>query len=211
MKCLFPTITKRKCLDPTEESLIADQRYQGDNVPKPQEWMFCPVSPDLFEELKGEWAAQALGFGDTSYADGYLQHAESIITKPKPAMPRGSHYGVYALTDDETNCHGLAHFNRALLPGTQGWTLRVVWTLLAPRYDYEELSDEKTAEIISGILFSSFKLCRDGGLASENLKLHMPSRDDRRLAVLLAKGLENDSQGMQVSVRGNWLHLDNVT
>ncbi|WP_420560345.1 hypothetical protein [Tepidicaulis sp.] len=168
------------------------------------------ATPESFGQLKDEWASQAIKYDDDSYAEAYLQHAESIIAKPCEGRPRGTFYGIFILKDSASNCLGMAHFNRAQLPKTAGWTLRTVWVQLAPKYDYEELTEQEAADIVAGLLFSAIKLCREGELKSDHLKVHLQNSGDRQLAMGLARALENDSPETKVSVRGNWLHFDNV-
>lgn len=129
--------------------------------------------------------------------------------RAKPIRPNGR-YGIYILTDDAANCHGLAHFNRAQLPATEGWTLRVVWILLAPRYDYEEITDELAAQLIGGFVYGALQLCAKGDLKSDHLKIHLQNQSDRRLAAYLVQNLEKSAVRTKVSVRGNWLHIDYV-
>ena len=176
----------------------------------PAELILVEATPDLFSQLKSGWAAEVVSYGDEQYAVAQIEHADKIVSeKPTATRPQGS-YGVYILTDDATNCHGLAHFNRAMLPGTTGWTLRAVWVLLAPRYDYEEITDETAAWLIGGFVYSALKLCQTGGLKSDHLKIHLQNRSDRRLAAFLVQSLEKTTGRTKVSVKGNWLHIDYV-
>lgn len=160
----------------------------------------------LFPKLDTEWKAQAEGYGDEDYAAPQLDHARRIAKETPPDKD----YGVFALIGEDGALHGLAHFNRARLPKTDGVTLRVLWMLLAPRYDYEDIKEEESASLIAGVIFAALDLCARGELSANHLKMHLPNRADRRLAAGLVTHLDHAKTPTTVAVKGNWLHIDNV-
>lgn len=169
------------------------------------------ATKELFDSLRDSWAQETAAYGDEEYAVAQIEHANKIVAEQEGGGYRPqANYGVYVLADDVTKCHGLAHFNRAMLPGTEGWTLRVVWVLLAPRYDYEEITDETAAWLIGGFVYAALQLCERGALKADHLKIHLQNRSDRRLAAYLVQSLEKPTGRTKVSVKGNWLHIENV-
>ncbi|WP_366556735.1 hypothetical protein [Aquibaculum sediminis] len=165
------------------------------------------ITNRVFDRLEAEWTAEAELYGDEDYAAPQLDHARRIASEEPP----DTNYGVFVLVDGEGILHGLAHFNRACLPRTNGITLRVLWALLAPRYDYEDIKEEESAALIAGLIFASLELCSAGELRANHLKMHLPNRADRRLAAGLVSHLDHAETPTSVAVKGNWLHIDNVS
>ena len=91
----------------------------------------------IFERIKKQWAEQCKEFGEQfdEYAAPSIAHAEDIAK----AECDQNCYGIYTLVDDG-QFELIAHFNIARLPQTAGVTLRVVWVLMAPKFDYEDVT-----------------------------------------------------------------------
>lgn len=163
----------------------------------------------MFVELETLWAmeTEALGenFGD--FASPFIGHAREIANGRRDT----DKYGIYLLAGDK-GYEGFAHLNVAPLPGTTGRTLRVLWILLAPRYDYGEITPETLARIAGAFIWEPLRLASEPGsaLEAQHVKIHLNNLADRSFFVSIAGTLEGDSQLRDVAVRGNWLHVSLV-
>lgn len=109
----------------------------------------------LFRQLEAEWGRQCDAFGEDidEYATPSMAHAREIVA--------GKHdtdkYGIYVLVND-THHECLAHCNVARLPGTTGKTMRMVWVLLAPKYDFDETEPKVLASIAAALVTETIRL-----------------------------------------------------
>jgi len=118
-------------------------------------------------------------------------------------------YGIYLLQNAGGYYHGLAHLNVARLPRTTGRTLRLLWVLLGPRYDYGEVEPEVLAAISKAFILEPLRLASEAGnpLEAEHVKVHLNNLADRSYFVRIAGVLQGDLALQDVAVRGNWLHI----
>lgn len=160
-----------------------------------------------FQRLVSSWQEQlsSLGVADDLAALPYIDHAGRI------ARENGldQSYGVFGLRD-ENKFHALVHANVAMLPRTTGRTLRLLWILLAPIYDYEDAGQDDIAAITASIIHGAIGLA-NGEMSAKHVKLHLQNVGDRRFAIALAFELKQRHSGMSVAVRGNWLHFDDIS
>lgn len=161
---------------------------------------------DSFDALQVEWQHQAAKFepNGSIYGAPQMVHANSIASENPPPK----NYGIFALHDGAAH-HAIFHANAAMLPGTTGWTLRVLWVLLAPIYDYEDRTQDDIHRVTSSIIHQSIDLCSNGLMPVNHLKIHLQNVGDRRFAIALAEALK-EKHNIDTGVRGNWLHFDGV-
>lgn len=159
-----------------------------------------------FDKLKQQWIEEILRYeGDgAEYPSPMLSHAERIVPEMKPR------YGIYVLSDSKGYYHGMAHLNVAALPKTTGETLRVVWVQLSPQYDYEELHSEDFARVTGSVLYGVLDLAR-GDMKADHVKVHLTNMGDKQFAHGVAFALQGSSRDEVIAIRGNWLHIDNVS
>lgn len=163
----------------------------------------------MFAVIRKQWdlqlKAKASG-APPEYYDVFMDHAAQIAAEVK-ADPK---YGLYGLMrGKETQrgyqaCDAIAHVNHKL-PKTSKAEVRVVWNLLAPRYQYEATSPTDLALILSGLMGQTLALCLNE-MKSKRYRMYLGNMADRNFAAAVAIGLQGLS-GFQVAVHGNWLHI----
>lgn len=166
------------------------------------------VSTSVFAELERQWAQQCVCLGEAfeDFAKPSMDHARKIANDKGPT----EHYAIYALLDDMGNMHCVSHVNVAALRRTKGDTLRVLWVLLAPKYDFEDVSPESLALIGSEMLGECIALAsgRQGEhMAADHVKLHLGGLGDRQYLSGLVREMNSFEGVYDVGFRSNWLHL----
>jgi|GEM_PF-4990520 len=164
----------------------------------------------LLEKLEEQWKGQLLAYGEVEYAETYLEHARDVIRR----QAERAHAGVYVLTrgeDDALFYEGLAHFNVAELPKTTGKTLRAVWILLAPRFDFSDIEEEELAAISAGFIYGGIDVAHRPETEADHYKLFLKNIGDRKMAHGMAYSLRARNPSVDVAFKGNWLHIDNVS
>jgi hypothetical protein len=161
---------------------------------------------EIFQRLEAQWATEAANAGESfaEYATPYIDHAR------EKAQAKVDRYGIYLLQSKE-GYEGLAHLNVAALPGTIGRTLRVLWVLLSPRYDYENVAPEALASVLSAFIWEPIRLAAaDGPMQAEHVKVHLANLADRRFFEGVVSALAGGTSWKDVALRGNWLHIDDL-
>lgn len=162
---------------------------------------------DLFRQLEADWRRQCEAFGEDldEYAAPSMAHAREIVA--------GKHdtdkYGIYILVNGERQ-ECLAHCNVARLPGTTGITLRMVWVLLAPRYDFDEVEPKTLASIAAALVIETIRLTAGGEepqMRADHIKIHLSGVGDRQFFSGVAHALQGAGHVQDVAIRGNWLHM----
>jgi hypothetical protein len=158
----------------------------------------------LFTSLIDQWRKQCEEFGEdiSDFAAPHLQHAEKICCE----TPQDKRYGIYANQEGDDFTF-LMHINQARLPGTKGSTLRVLWILLAPRFDYGDIGPDELAEIATGIIHGAVTISRTD-MPSQHVKIHLNNTGDRRFFVGVAYGLRDHAAFEAVEIKGNWIHMN---
>jgi len=163
----------------------------------------------LYATVEDEWSRQCVDFGEDfqEYATPSMTHAREIIYD-RPCLT----YGIYVLRRaDHHDC--LAHCNVARLPATTGVTLRTVWALLAPRFDFQDPNQDELADIAADLVTETLRLAEGGnepGMAADHVKIHFNGTADRRYFAGAAHVLQRAGTLRDVAIRGNWLHMSIV-
>jgi hypothetical protein len=154
-----------------------------------------------FDALEANWGEQCATYGDEfgDYARPYVDLARNYSNE-SPAHPE---YGIFALPEN----NGIVHIGRARLPKTQGQTLRVLWLLLAPRYDYEDVPATKLAELTTALVLGVYLLARNSSLKSDHVKIHLGNSVDRSYFTSIAVALGSQGLFKDIEVKGQWLHF----
>jgi len=156
-----------------------------------------------FEELKDEWKKQCDEYGESfdDYATPAIQHAEKIASENPPDAT----YGIYAgVVGDEYQC--LMHINQAALPKTTGKTLRILWVLLTPKYDFVDVKHQDLARLSAEIIVDAVNLA-SSDLKSDHIKIHLGNFADHRFFGAIASGLQAIKFFNEQAIRGNWMHI----
>ena len=159
-----------------------------------------------FGGLEDQWRMQTEAFGEhfEDFAAPFIDHAREIAN----GRVNTPAYGIYLLEGGE-GYEALAHLNAARLPGTVGRTLRLLWVLLAPKYDYQDTTPETLSHISTAFIWEPLRLASEPNnpLGAEHVKIHLNNLTDRSFFVGIASALQGASGLRDVAVRGNWLHL----
>jgi hypothetical protein len=156
-----------------------------------------------FSKLEMAWEAQC-----ASYSESYVDFAESRIVHARKICaedPPDANYGIFGLIEG-SHFEAIVHINKASLPGTSGDTLRLVWILLAPRLDFEDIQLNEFTKVISDIIYGAIDVSNNAYKA-KHIKIHLGNFADRQYFFGLASGLQRNADVIDVSVRGNWFHL----
>ena len=97
--------------------------------------------------------------------------------------------------------------NWAYLPKTQGRTIRVLWVILAPKYDFSSQSEEETSKVAESLIFGAVQLARTSPSEAQNVKIHCGNVVDRQYFVGVASTLRALQTFKESEVKGNWLHI----
>ena len=156
-----------------------------------------------FDDLITKWKAQCEQLGESfdDYAVPALTHAGQIAAENPPDRK----YGIYA-HEAQGSYDCLMHVNCARLPGTAGKTVRVLWVLLAPRFDFADVSTADVASVAANIMIGSVKLAQ-GEMEAQNVKIHLGNFTDRKYISTIAAALETTKVFSAIAIRGNWLHI----
>jgi hypothetical protein len=162
----------------------------------------------LFKVMKDEWDQQLKTDEDSpaEYYEPMMAHAEKIAGE-HPQDPR---YGIFVLVEQDVNdghvsCHGMVHINHAW-PKSKDATLRLVWNLIAPRYQYGEPNSAALARIMVGFIVESLALCGND-MPSKELKIYLGNAIDREYAAIAASILEVTQPDFGFKIHGAWLHI----
>lgn len=164
----------------------------------------------LFECLKREWDSQMEGQDDApseSY-EPFLNHAAGIANE----KPQDAKYGVFILAEDDGHgepappYEGVVHINHKL-PKTSAAELRMVWSLIAPKYQVEPFDPRHFARLTAGFLTGGIHLCGTKMPASR-MRMYLGNAIDREHAQIVAAMLEERDNTLSVAVKGSWLHLE---
>lgn len=156
-----------------------------------------------FAELERQWARECANVGDeySEFATSYIDHARCICGEPG----EDERYGIFALEVDGS-FEAILHLNRAQLPGTKGYTLRVLWFLGSPRYDLISDDPAELGDIIGGLLTKILSIAHSV-MRSSYIKIHVGSMPDRAILSGMAQDLHRAGKVTEVAARGNWLHI----
>lgn len=159
----------------------------------------------LFARLKSQWAAE-LGEDDSpeDFYGVFIKHAESIASE----TPQDARYGIYVLVGDDGSMHGLVHVNHKL-PNTSAAEVRLVWTLLAPKYMAESIDLVEFGGLMAGFINGGIELARTE-MRAQSMKMLVQNPTDRQYAATVAAVLQSMQPTLRADVRAGWLHVDNI-
>jgi hypothetical protein len=162
----------------------------------------------MFDALKKEWDAQLSldGAPPPDFYEPMMRHAETIIYE----RCYDSKYGIFIVTehngrDEVLVNHGFAHISHKL-PRTSDSTLKILWNLIAPRYQYS-LDEVQIARIMTTFVGGAFDLSRSH-MPAQKIQIYLGNSIDREFAVMAAAFLERMGEQIAFAIKGSWLHID---
>jgi hypothetical protein len=134
-----------------------------------------------------------------------MRHAETIINE----RCHGSKYGIFIVAeyignDKISSNHGFAHISHKL-PRTSDATLKILWNLIAPRYQYS-IDEVQIARIMTTFVGGAFDLSRSH-MPARKVQIYLGNSIDREFAVMAAAFLERTGDEIGFAIRGSWLHI----
>lgn len=153
--------------------------------------------------IRSEWDSQCKIFDASmaEYAPSFMEHANRIVFDET----RNQDYSIFSASLDG-ECACILHVNRARLPGATGLTQKVMWILLAPKYDFLDVTPEIVSAVATEVINGAIELCRSEG-RSEHIKIHLGNMADRQFFTGFAFVLQNQKSLKDVAIHGNWLHM----
>ena len=162
----------------------------------------------IFDALKSEWDAQ-LRLDDAPPPDFYepmMRHAQTIIDERCCDFK----YGIFIVIEDNAGNevlanHGFAHISHKL-PRTSDSTLKILWNLIAPRYQYS-IDEVQIARIMTIFVSGAFDLSRSH-MPARKIQIYLGNSIDREFAVMAAAFLERAGEQIAFAIKGSWLHIE---
>lgn len=161
-----------------------------------------------FRELEEQWQRQCADMGESyeEFAELRMEHARRIAN----GQVSSDRYAIYVLENEDGSIESLSHINVAALPRTSGNTLRIVWVLLAPKYDYQDITPDTFAYLAAELFAQALRLATgtvDSRMSADHVKVHLTGVGDRNCFSSVTTDLSNSEFVHDVSIRGNWLHM----
>lgn len=164
----------------------------------------------ILDRLRAEWNAQIeAALDDAPPPDAYdpmMDHAQKIIRE----RDGDRHYGIFAAAHcegetDQAPYEAFVHIGHKL-PNTSDATLKVLWNLMAPRYQISGPSPADMARIMTTIIMGAFDLSQTH-MPARQVKMWLGNGVDREFATAAAAFLATNTPNISFAVRGSWLHI----
>ena len=164
------------------------------------------LDADGFHSLQRDWSVECEKYGEEfgDFASEQIEHARKIACESPP----DKRYGIFELTIGGKRT-AIMHVNRAALPRTQGQTLRVLWVLLAPRYDMDDVTVEEFSSISTEMIYGAHVLSQND-MRADHEKIHLGNFSDRQFFAGLSSILSRNSIFKEIGLRGNWFHFSTI-
>lgn len=168
-------------------------------------------SNQLLNRLRAEWDGELNASEDAPPIDAYepmMAHAQAIVDQ----RDGDKHYGIFAVVHCDDGCEvdrapyeAFVHIGHKL-PNTSDSTLKVLWNLMAPRYQFVDPSAADMARIMTAIVKGAFDLSQSHMPARE-IKMYLGNTIDREFATTAAAFFATTDASISFAVRGSWLHI----
>jgi hypothetical protein len=162
------------------------------------------VENKAFNDLVQQWSAVYANYAADDFSNYSPPHME-LAAKIQAENPPDKKYGVFAIKKDDEFL-ALMHINCARLPKTDGITLRMLWLLLSPKYDYEEVSGAILATIATFMIVGAVQLATTD-MPSQRIKIQLGNTIERSYFTGVAVALTATKVFKEAAVRGNWLEI----
>lgn len=159
-------------------------------------------SDGSWSALMRDWEQQCATVGEAidAYASASIPVLEGLARSPEVNA------GVFCLVSEDGAHHAVVQLNRAMLPGTSGWTLRGRHLILSPNYDFGSFSDDDYGIAVGNTVWHTLNVARYA-LPSDHVKFHLRSPQDRLFFSILSSELSGIDAFSEVRVVGAWLHI----
>ncbi|TAD90174.1 MAG: hypothetical protein EAZ99_06995 [Alphaproteobacteria bacterium] len=156
------------------------------------------------ESLLEAWrlVGRQSGIPDEDLDDSNHQYALGIARE----NPQDDRYGIFGLCDEMGGYHVYCHVNLANLKRSFGKTLRCLWPVVSPYYDFGCASDEDLHFLLTNFVNGRQCLAQEKGAV--NLKLHFGSASDRPFLQKVVEALLE--QKLEALSYGAWLEIKNL-
>lgn len=174
---------------------------------RPSSLIRATAENGLLERLKNDWDRQLAGDDEPrDYYEVWIERAREIASED-PADPR---YGIYVLqTDfDEKSLDGIVHVNHKL-PRTSDAEVRLVWSILAPKFSRVEAETEELSEVVGGFLYGGLRLAATE-MQADAMRMYLQNQSERQYARAVALALRHFLPDLRVSMAGSWLLMSNI-
>lgn len=148
-----------------------------------------------------KWKQQCEEFGQD-----FDEFAPASFSVLNPLATNGHHkaavYGFYVGEE----CWVVCEVNHTMLPGYDGYVLRVRNMTFAPRFDFEDVEVDAYGRVLTGLFGGVLALSHDVRKAP-HIKFHLRSPADRTFFQALTEPLLRIQEFDSVSVKGAWLYV----
>lgn len=152
-------------------------------------------------EFEADWRRQCEANNEEfeNYAEAtFAVLREIIVDQHKDA-------GVYALRTGGKFV-AMAQLNRAMLPGYDGYVLRVRHLTICPDIDLGSGTENPYPRVLVDTLFAVVNVARHG-MHARHIKFHLRSPADVSFFSALGDGLADGNVFESISTKGMWLHV----
>lgn len=163
----------------------------------------------LFNRLKAEWDSQFAQLEDApeEYYRPMMSHAEGISKED----PQDKVYGIFVLCDldekgDILGCEGMVHINHKF-PKSNDPELRMVWNLLAPKYDGNEEQNVPISIVLAAFFVEGIRLCM-ADMKSKSMRMYLGNAMSREFALAFSGYMANSDPNFKFALKGGWLHIE---
>jgi hypothetical protein len=163
----------------------------------------------LFDKLKKQWDSEIKAQSEDESAAGYyepmMDHAAGIAAE----NAQDPNYGIFVLVRHDksgkaVSYDGMVHINFAKFH-PKGKTLRMVWNLIAPRFEFEDNKIE-IAQVQAAFLLQGLEL-REGFKGCERMQIYLGNAIDREFMAVAVAFLDKSGHNPSFQIGGNWLHV----
>jgi hypothetical protein len=162
--------------------------------------------------FQADWRAQCDEVGEIfdEYAPDALSIIEGIATGTTPKLGGTNTTRVGALWDAETKrFYAACILNRAMLPNTPGYTLRVRQLIVSPLLDYGVGPVQMYPDVVIGVMMGIVHLSSNV-LSANNIHFHLRSPEDMTFFRAFGVALGDSKVFASVQARGAWLYVEKV-
>lgn len=152
-------------------------------------------------KVMDDWTRQCQELGES--IDDFAPEAMSVIRQYTDHCERNT---WAAGLSDGTHWSAVAMLNRAMLPKTTGWTLRVRHVIVSPLLDFGAWSKDAYAETLVNFVWATVQISNEV-LPADHIKFHLRSPSDADFFRAFGNTLDSKNVFKQVSTHGAWLAI----
>lgn len=154
-----------------------------------------------WERLLADWKTQCESYGQ-DFDDFAVATFGVLGPLAQNGHPKAEVYGFHVGID----CWVVCEANHTMIPGYDGYVLRVRNMTFAPRFDFEDLGVDAYGKALTG-LFGGILALSHAVRAAKHIKFHLRSPADRTFFQSLTEPLLKIPEFDTVEVKGAWLYV----